>query len=128
MNSNISTTYRRFLHLKAITKYGIFGLALISLIYCILTWLGFYVPWMFIAFFTFAFVLRFILSKAFGLCWIHRTCILYNYGVSLIIVTKPETLYNMVSIEKQSMVGVMAIIGLIIFSLVLWKIQTKKSC
>jgi hypothetical protein len=83
---------------------------------------------MFIAFFTFAFVLRFILSKAFGLCWIHRTCILYNYCVSLIIVTKPETLYYMVSIEKQSMVGVMAVIGLIIFSLVLWKIKTKKSC
>lgn len=127
MNSNIST-YKRFLQLKLITKYGIFGLAFLSLTYCILTSMGFYVPWMFIAFFTFAFVLRFVLSKAFGLCWIHRSCILYNYCVSVLIVTKPDTSYNIIGVEKHKMVGVMAVIGLIIFSLVIWKITTRKTC
>lgn len=127
MNNSIST-YKRFLQLKLITKYGIFSLAFLSLAYCILTSMGFYVPWMFIAFFTFALVLRLVLSKAFGLCWIHRSCILYNYCVSVLIVTKPDTLYNIIGIEKQRMVGVMAIIGLIIFSFVIWKITTKKSC
>ena len=67
-------------------------------------------------------------SKAFGLCWIHRNCILYNYCVSICIVTKPETLYAMLGIGKQTMVGVFAIIGIIIFSLVIWKITTKKTC
>lgn len=127
MNNSINT-YKRFLQLKLITKYGIFGLAFFSLTYCILTSMGFYVPWMFIAFFTFALVLRLVLSKAFGLCWIHRSCILYNYCVSVLIVTKPDTLYNIIGVEKQKMVGVMAIIGLILFSFVLWKITTKKSC
>lgn len=126
--SNISTTYKKFMQLKMIVKYGIFGLAFISLTYCLLTFLGFYVPWMFIIFFSFAFVLRFVLSNAFGLCWIHRACILYNYCVSLVIVTKPDTLYNIIGIEKQRMVGVMAIIGVIIFSFVIWKIITKKTC
>lgn len=125
---NINNTYKKFLQLKLITKYGIFGLAFISLSYCVLTFLGYYVPWMFIVFFSFAFVLRIILSKAFGLCWIHRSCILYNYCVSICIVTKPETLYAMLGIGKQTMVGVFAIIGIIIFSLVIWKITTKKTC
>ena len=82
---NVNNTYKRFLQLKLITKYGIFGLAFISFIYCVLTFLGYYVPWMFIVFFSFAFVLRIILSKAFGLCWIHRSCILYNYCLLLMI-------------------------------------------
>ena len=127
MNGN-SSTYKRFFQLKLIVKYGIFGLAFISFTYCALTFLGFYVPWMFTIFFSFAFVLRIVLSKTFGLCWIHRGCILYNYCVSLCIVTKPETLYEMLGIEKQTMVGVFAIIGIIIFGLVTWKLTTKKTC
>ena len=127
MNGN-SSTYKRFFQLKLIVKYGIFGLAFISFTYCALTFLGFYVPWMFTIFFSFAFVLRIVLSKTFGLCWIHRSCILYNYCVSLCIVTKPETLYEMLGIEKQAMVGVFAIIGIIIFGLVTWKLTTKKTC
>lgn len=127
MNSNIST-YKRFLQLKLITKYGIFSLAFISLIYCILTSMGFYVPWMFIIYYSFAFILRIVLSKAFGLCWIHRTCILYIYLVSLLVVTKPETMLRLIGVEKKEMVGVMGIIGIIIFALVIWKITTKKSC
>ena len=127
MNGN-SSTYKRFFQLKLIVKYGIFGLAFISFTYCTLTFLGFYVPWMFTIFFSFAFVLRIVLSKTFGLCWIHRGCILYNYCVSLCIVTKPETLYEMFGIEKQTMVGVFAIIGIIIFGLVTWKLTTKKTC
>ena len=127
MNGN-SSTYKRFFQLKLIVKYGIFGLAFISFTYCTLTFLGFYVPWMFTIFFSFAFVLRIVLSKTFGLCWIHRGCILYNYCVSLCIVTKPETLYEMFGIEKQAMVGVFAIIGIIIFGLVTWKLTTKKTC
>lgn len=126
MQSN--TTYKRFLQLKIITKYGIFGLAGISFTYCVLTALGLYVPWMFIAFFTFAFVLRMVLSKAFGLCWIHRACILYNYSVSLCIVTKPDTLHELLGIEKQSLMGIFALLGVIIFSLILWKIIARKSC
>lgn len=128
MNNNNISTYKRFLQLKIITKYGIFGLAFISLTYCLLTSIGFYVPWMFIIFFSFAFVLRIVLSKTFGLCWVHRACILYNYCVSVCIVTKPETLNRMLGIDKQTMVGAMAIIGIIIFGLVVWKLTTKRTC
>lgn len=128
MNNNSISTYKRFLQLKIITKYGIFGLAFISLTYCLLTSIGFYVPWMFIIFFSFAFVLRIVLSKTFGLCWVHRACILYNYCVSVCIVTKPETLNRMLGIDKQTMVGAMAIIGIIIFGLVVWKLTTKRTC
>lgn len=128
MNNNSISTYKRFLQLKIITKYGIFGLAFISLTYCLLTSIGFYVPWMFIIFFSFAFVLRIVLSKTFGLCWVHRACILYNYCVSVCIVTKPETLNRMLGIDKQTMVGAMAIIGIIILGLVVWKLTTKRTC
>ena len=127
MSSN-NNTYRRFLQLKMITKYGIFGLSFISLLYCILSYLGYQVSWMFIVFFTFAFVLRIILSKAFGLCWVHRACIMYNYCVSVVIVTKTETMLRLTGLDKSNVIGVLAIIGIIIFSLVVWKVRSKKTC
>ena len=127
MSSN-NNTYRRFLQLKMITKYGIFGLSFISLLYCILSYLGCQVSWMFIVFFTFAFVLRFILSKAFGLCWVHRTCIMYNYCVSVVIVTKTETMLRLTGLDKSNVIGVLAIIGVIIFNLVVWKVRSRKTC
>lgn len=127
MSSN-NNTYRRFLQLKMITKYGIFGLSFISLLYCILSYLGCQVSWMFIVFFTFAFVLRFILSKAFGLCWVHRTCIMYNYCVSVVIVTKTETMLRLTGLDKSNVIGVLAIIGIIILSFVVWKVRSKKTC
>lgn len=127
MSSN-NNTYRRFLQLKMITKYGIFGLSFISLSYCILSYLGCQVSWMFVVFFTFAFVLRFILSKAFGLCWVHRLCIMYNYCVSVVIVTKTETMLRLTGLDKSNVIGVLAIIGVIIFSLVVWKVRSNKTC
>lgn len=127
-NKTSTSTYRRFLQLKMITKYGIFGLAGFSLTYCILTSLGYYVPWMFIAFFTFAFVLRLVLSKTFGLCFVHRSCILYNYCVSLCIVTKPETIQELFGVSKGLIVDIFVLIGAFIFCLVVWKIANKKNC
>lgn len=127
MSSN-NNTYRRFLQLKMITKYGIFGLSFISLLYCILAYLGYQVSWMFIVFFTFAFVLRFILSKTFGLCWVHRTCIMYNYCVSVVIVTKTETMLRLTGLDKSNVIGVFAIIGLILLGLVVWKVRSNKTC
>ena len=128
MNSNISTTYRHFLHLKAITKYGIFGLASISLTYCILASLGWHVSWIYVVFFSFAMILRLVLSRAFGLCWVHRACILYNYCVSVCIVTPESAMLDAVGVNKQSVIGVFAVIGVIIFALVVWKIKRKKTC
>jgi len=126
--NNISTTYKRFFHLKAITKYGIFGLAFISLIYCLLASIGYRVEWMYVVFFSFAFVLRFILSRAFGLCWVHRVCIMYNYCVSVVIVIKPETMMRITGLGKANVIGVLAVIGIIIFFLVIWKIRSNKTC
>lgn len=125
---NNKNTYRLFLQLKAITKYGIFGLAFFSMVYCILTSMGLYVPWLFILYFSFAFILRIILSKAFGLCWIHRSCILYNYFVSVLNVIKPDTFRSLFGIEKQSMISVLAVVGLILFGFVVWRIKSKKTC
>lgn len=124
----MNSTYKLFLQLKLVTKYGIFGLASLSVIYCILTSLGFYVPWLFIVYFSFAFVLRLILSKAFGLCWIHRSCILYNYFVSVLNVIKPDTFISIFGVEKILMIKVLAIIGIILFGCVLWRIKSKKTC
>lgn len=124
----MNSTYKLFLQLKLVTKYGIFGLAFLSVVYCILTSLGFYVPWLFIVYFSFAFVLRLILSKAFGLCWIHRSCILYNYFVSVLNVIKPDIFISIFGVEKILMIKVLAIIGIILFGCVLWRIKSKKTC
>ena len=128
MDKTISTTYRRFLHLKMIAKYGIFTLAFLSLLYFILSFFGFDVSWTYIVFFAFAMILRLILSRAFGLCWVHRACILFNFAVSVCIVTADDTLHRIFGIANNQIMGILAIIGLILAGLVVWKIRIKKSC
>jgi hypothetical protein len=128
MNSN-STTYKRFMQLKMITKYGIFSLAFLSLSYCILYFfLGVEVKRTYILYFLFAMILRVVLSRAFGLCWIHRACIIYNFLVSLSIVTDNETILQLTGFTFHQMMGTFSFIGLILFALVIWKVKIKKSC
>jgi hypothetical protein len=128
MNSN-STTYKRFMQLKMITKYGIFSLAFLSLSYCILYFfLGVEVERTYILYFLFAMLLRVVLSRAFGLCWVHRACIIYNFIVSLSIVTDNETILQLTGFTFHQMMGTFSFIGLILFVLVIWKVKIKKSC
>ncbi len=128
MNSNISTTYRRFQHLKMITKYGISTLAFLSFLYCILSYFGFDVSWTYVVFFAFAMILRIILSRAFGLCWIHRACILFNFSVSVCIVTADDTLRRIFGIDKNQIMGILAMTGLTLFGFLIWKIKIVKTC
>lgn len=128
MNSN-STTYKRFMQLKMITKYGIFSLAFLSLSYCILYFfLGVEVKRTYILYFLFAMLLRVVLSRAFGLCWIHRACIIYNFLVSISIVTDNETILQLTGFTFHQMMGTFSFIGLILFALVIWKVTIKKNC
>lgn len=128
MNSN-STTYKRFMQLKMITKYGIFSLAFLSLSYCILYFfLGVEVKRTYILYFLFAMLLRVVLSRAFGLCWVHRVCIIYNFLVSISIVTDNETILQLTGFTFHQMMGTFSFIGLILFALVIWKVKIKKSC
>lgn len=128
MNSN-STTYKRFMQLKMITKYGIFSLAFLSLSYCILYFfLGVEVERTYILYFLFAMLLRVVLSRTFGLCWVHRACIIYNFIVSLSIVTDNETILQLTGFTFHQMMGTFSFIGLILFALVIWKVKIKKCC
>lgn len=128
MNSN-STTYKRFIQLKMIAKYGIFPLAFLSLSYCILYFfLGVEVKRTYILYFLFAMLLRVVLSRAFGLCWVHRACIIYNFIVSVSIVTDNETILQLTGFTFHQMMGTFSFIGLILFALVIWKVKIKKSC
>lgn len=128
MNSN-STTYKRFMQLKMITKYGIFSLAFLSLSYCILYFfLGVKVKRTYILYFLFAMLLRVVLSRAFGLCWVHRACIIYNFLVSVCIITDNDTIHRLTGFTYHQMMGAFAFIGIILFALVIWKVMIKKNC
>lgn len=53
---------------------------------------------------------------------------MYNYCVSVVIVTKTETMLRLTGLDKANVIGVLAIIGIIIFSLVVWKVRSNKTC
>lgn len=128
MNNSIST-YKLFLQLKMMAKYGIFTLAFITLIYTILYFFfGYEVKWTYIIYFAFAMILRIVLSKAFGLCWIHRTCIIYNFLVSVCIITDNDTIHRLTGFTYHQMMGAFAFVGIILFALVVWKVMIKKNC
>ena len=44
------------------------------------------------------------------------------------IVTKDETLYKVFGLENHQIMGILGIIGIILFGLVFWKVGIKKCC
>lgn len=111
--------------LKNINKYGIFTLTLICIIYCGLMYFGYDYFGIHLALFGFALGLRLTLSKVFGLCWVHRLCIIYIFLISFCIATLRHNIFNILEVDIKLIEGLLFGIGLLLIPLTLWKLKNK---
>ena len=84
--------------LKNINKYGIFALAL---------------------------GLRLTLSKVFGLCWVHRLCIIYIFLISFCVATLRHNIFNILGVDIKLIEGLLFGMGMLLIPLTLWKLKNK---
>ena len=124
---NIKEIKRTLTLLRKITKYGVFLLSSMCTIYCGLMYLDLDFFGIHLLLFGFALVLRLTLSKAFGLCWVHRLAIIYIFLVSLCIATLRHNIVLIAGLDIKTIQRVMFDIGLCLIPLILWKAKDK-SC
>lgn len=124
---NIKEIKRTLTLLRKITKYGIFLLSFLCTIYCGMIYLGLNLVGIHWLLFSFALVLRLMLSKIFGLCWVHRVCIGYIFAVSLCVSLLNHEKVSVLGLDAQSIHGINFVTGLLLIPLILWKAKNK-SC
>lgn len=111
--------------LRRITKYGVFLLSLMCIIYCGLMYFGYDYFGIHLALFGFALGLRLTLSKVSGLCWVHRLCIIYIFLISFCIATLRHNIFNILEVDIKLIEGLLFGIGLLLIPLTFWKLKNK---
>ena len=116
--------------LRKITKHGVFLLMLLCTIYCGLMYLGVDLFGIHLILFGFALVLRLILSKTFGLCRLHKMCVIYIFFVSLCVATLRHNIVTLLGWNIRNIQAAMMIVGVILCILVAQKAfwQTCDNC
>lgn len=111
--------------LRRITKYGVFLLSLMCIIYCGLMYFGYDYFGIHLALFGFALGLRLTLSKVFGLCWVHRLCIIYIFLISFCVATLRHNIFNILGVDIKLIEGLLFGVGLLLIPLTFWKLKNK---
>ena len=118
--------------LKNINKYGIFALTLICIIY-LSPLLFVTTPILIISPVSICTILdvagslnlRLTLSKVFGLCWVHRLCIIYIFLISFCVATLRHNIFNILGVDIKLIEGLLFGIGLLLIPLTFWKLKNK---
>ena len=111
--------------LRRIIKYGVFLLSLMCIIYCGLMYFEYDYFGIHLALFGFALGLRLTLSKVFGLCWVHRLCIIYIFLISFCVATLRHNIFNILGVDIKLIEGLLFGIGLLLIPLTFWKLKNK---
>lgn len=127
MNNEIREIHRAFQLLKKLVKYGITALTVMCTIHCILLTMGYDLLGIHILLCSFLFVLGLCLSQVFGLCWVHKLCVIYTCTVVLCVVFKRYGVFFNLDVSVETARAAMSAIGLFIVGATIWKIQ-EKSC
>ena len=111
--------------LRRIIKYGVFLLSLMCIIYCGLMYFGYDYFGIHLALFGFALGLRLTLSKVFGLCWVHRLCIIYIFLISFCVATLRHNIFNILGVDIKLIEGLLFGMGILLIPLTFWKLKNK---
>ena len=109
--------------LRRITKYGIFALTVLCIIYCGLMYFGYDYFGIHLVLFGFALALRLTLSKVFDFCWVHKACIFYIFLISLCIATLRHNIIEIIGLNIKDIQLVMLILGMLLIIPIINKLK-----
>lgn len=112
--------------LRRITKYGVFLLSLMCIIYCGLMYFGYDYFGIHLALFGFALTLRLTLSKIFDFCWVHKLCIIYIFLVSLCIATLRHNIIMIAGLNIKDVEFILFISGLLLIIPIISKLKDSE--
>ena len=127
-DNDIKDAHKVFQLLRTLVKYGITALTVLCTVHCGLLAMGHDLLGVHLLLCAFLFVLGLCLSRFFGLCWVHKACVVYTCTVVVFIVLKRHGILSAWGVDIDLIRGVMCILGMSITTLVLWKTQEKNCC
>lgn len=120
--SNLHTTLR---NLQIITKHGVTAFAMLGVVHCGLLYFGYDLFIIHAIACLFFLMLGVSLSQVFGLCWVHKLCVVYACSVLLCIVMRRHNVFDKLNIDITAARGVMFFLGLFLTGLVIWRTCKK---
>lgn len=112
--------------LRRITKYGVFLLSLMCIIYCGLMYFGYDCFGIHLALFGFALTLRLTLSKIFGFCWVHKACIIYIFLISLCVATLRHNVITIIGLNTKDVELILFVLGLLLIIPIISKLKDNE--
>ena len=112
--------------LRRITKYGVFLLSLMCIIYCGLMYFGYDYFGIHLVLFGFALTLRLTLSKIFDFCWVHKACIIYIFLISLCVATLRHNVINIIGLNTKDVELILFISGLLLIIPIISKLKDNE--
>ena len=112
--------------LRRITKYGVFLLSLMCILYCGLMYFGYDYFGIHLALFGFALTLRLTLSKIFDFCWVHKACIIYIFLISLCVATLRHNVINIIGLNTKDVELILFISGLLLIIPIISKLKDNE--
>lgn len=125
MNNKIRSVHRTYQLLRRLVKYGITALTLVCAIHSGLLTIGHDLLTIHLILCSFLYVVGICLSQLFGLCWVHKACVVYICTTALFIVLNRHDMFAVLGVDVRIVRGIMWFVGLYIAILVLWKMQDK---
>lgn len=124
--SNIKDIRSTLTLLRRITKYGVFLLSLMCILYCGLMYFGYDYFGIHLALFGFALTLRLTLSKIFGFCWVHKLCIIYIFLISLCVATLRHNVINIIGLNTKDVELILFILSLLLIIPIISKLKDNE--
>ena len=113
---------RNLRKVRGLVKYGTAVITMMGAVHCALLFGGFDHVYIHLLWCGFALMLGVYLNRLFGFCKTHLVCV--GYITLMLVLMSVE--HRVPWAENQIVTGVLAVIGFILFLLLLWK--AKKSC
>ncbi len=124
-HNDIKEAHQVFQLLRTLVKYGITATTVLCTVHSGLLAMGHDILLVHLLLCGFLLAIGLCLSCFFRLCWVHKACVVYTCSVLVCIVLKRHGILSAWDISVDLMRGVMCVLGTVVLTMVIWKIQGK---